>query len=481
MESVRLKLLLVEDDKLDQMAFKRFMDGNGTPYDCTIVGSVAEAKKVMREGKFDIIITDHSLGDGTALDVLHSADGTPVVVVTGAGDEETAVKIWKAGAYDYLVKDIDHNYLRAIPITIENAVKHKIMAEKVQLLSGAVMSTQDSVYITDMEGAIIFVNKAFCRTYGYREDEILGQSGGVLWIGKSQSRSTRSVFQTKTVGSNWEVGFYHRRKDGSVFPVSLSRAPIKDSSGHDVAIVAVARDITERVIFEDEIKTASLELKKRNILQNEIAILVAEAVQKLLAEGRIEKARQVIADHLDVSRINAERMELDRQTFDLAALVSESVDDLRPLAKERNVELNCALPVSECPVNADRDRIAQVLRNLLRRAIMSSKSDGGVSVEAREAGNEFVVEIQDDGPPAERDDIHRMVARSDWIMEQFQAGNEELALGLRLARDLVELHGGRVWAESPDGRRNTFCFTVSKSEVTHPREVAAKTSSTKAF
>jgi DNA-binding response OmpR family regulator len=124
MENTRYKILLIEDDELDQMAFKRFVENNAIPYDCTLSGSVSQAKQVLNSNQFDIIITDHSLGDGTAFDVLESAKNTPVIVVTGAGDEETAVKTWKAGAYDYLVKDINQNYLKAIPIALGRRDEH---------------------------------------------------------------------------------------------------------------------------------------------------------------------------------------------------------------------------------------------------------------------------------------------------------------------------------------------------------------------
>ena len=263
MENIRYKILLVEDNELDQMAFKRCVDDNAIPYDCTIAGSVSEARDALDRDRFDIIIADHSLGDGTAFDILDLAKDTPIIVVTGAGDEETAVKVWKAGAYDYLIKDLDQNYLKAIPITVENAVSHKMIEKKLQLLSGAIMSTDDSVYITDTQGRIIFVNKAFCNTYGYKEQEIIGKNSAVLWIGKHQNENTRSVFQTRTVGSSWEVGFYHKRKDDSVFPVSLSRSTIKDSNGNEVAIVGVARDISERIFIEDELRTENQNLKKQ--------------------------------------------------------------------------------------------------------------------------------------------------------------------------------------------------------------------------
>jgi len=465
MENTQHKILLIEDNELDQMAFKRFVENNAIPYDCTVAGSVAEAKSVLSANQFDIIISDHSLGDGTALDILHAAKSAPVIVVTGAGDEETAVNTWKAGAYDYLVKDINQNYLKAIPITVENAIRHNMVEKKLQLLSGAVMSTEDSVYITDMQGKIIFVNKAFCKTYGYKEEEIVGKNGNTLWIGKHQSLNTRSVFQTKTVGSSWEVGFYHRRKDDSVFPVSLSRSNIKDANGSDVAIVGVARDITERILVEDEIRTASLKLKKKNQLQNEMAVMVTETLQRLLADNNIEMAKRLIDDYLDVSKIEAEKLELKPQQFSFTSLLCEAVEAFAPLANEKNIELKNLTPDCELSVNADQDRIAQVLINLLSRAIKFSAPGAHVSIQAKDAGNELSVEIEDDGPPLERNEIHRIIHRSDWIKEQFHAGREDLALGLRIAKELVEMHGGRIWAESTDSKRNIFCFTVPKAVV----------------
>ena len=478
MDKTRYKVLLIEDNQLDQMAFKRFVETNGIPYDYTISNSVADGKRALDSSPFDISITDHSIGDGTAIDVLDSSKDMPIIVVTGAGDEETAVKAWKAGAYDYLVKDINQDYLKAIPRIVENAIRHHLMEKKLQLLSGAIMSTEDSVFITDMQGKIIFINKAFCRTYGYKEEEIVGQNGNILWIGRHQSKNTRSVFQTKTIGSSYEVGFYHRRKDDSVFPVSLSRSNIKDAKGNDVAIVAVARDISERILIEEEIRTASLKLQEKNQFHNDLAIMVAEALQTLLADGNIEMADRLISDYLDMANIEAEKVQLHPRPFCLATLVSKAVDAFMPLAMEKNIELKNLVPTEELVVEADYDRIAQVLVNLLSRAIKFSSPNSHVNVRIKDAGNELFVEVQDDGPPLEREEIHRIVHQSDWIKEQLLAGREDLALGLRIAKEFVELHGGRLWAESQNTKRNMVCFAVPKSLV--PREVHGEMFSRKA-
>jgi PAS domain S-box-containing protein len=466
MENTRYKILLIEDDQLDQMAFKRFVENNTIPYDCTISGSVSNAKQVLNsDEQFDIIITDHSLGDGTAFDILELAKNTPVIVVTGAGDEETAIKAWKAGAYDYLVKDINQNYLKAIPITVENAVRHDKVEKELQLLSGAVMSTDDSIYITDMQGKIIYINKAFCKTYGYKEEEIVGQNGNLLWIGKHQSQNTRSVFQSKTSRSGWEVGFYHRRKDNSVFPVSLSRSNIKDSKGLDVAIVGVARDITERIIIEDELRTKSENLRKKMQLQNDMTTLVTETLQRLLDDGNIETAKRVVNDYFDISNIDANKVELNKQMFDFTSLISQAVEAFMPLANEKNIDLKNDVPDCELIVNADYDRIAQVLINLLSRAIKFSPVNGRVSLRVEDTDDELRVEIQDEGQLLERNEIQRIINRPDLIKEQFNTGREDLILGLRIAKEFIEMHGGQIWAQSSEDKQNICCFTVPKSSA----------------
>jgi len=462
MEKTRYKVLLIEDNQLDQMAFKRFVEGNKIGYDYTIAGSVADGKRAMRTDHFDIIITDHSLGDGTAIDVLNSAKDMPIIVVTGAGDEETAVNAWKAGAYDYMVKDINQDYLKAIPRTVENAIHHNQVEKKLHLLSAAVMSTEDSVFITDMQGKIIFVNKAFCRIYGYTEEEIVGQNSHILWIGRDQCKNTRSVFQTKAVGSSCEVGFYHRRKDDSVFPISLSRSNIKDAKGNDIAIVGVARDISERILTEDEIRNESLKLQKENQFQNNVAIMVAQTLQTLLADGHVGMAERLISDYFDISNIEAGKVELHPRAFCLATLMSKAVEAFQPLAKEKNIELNNTTSTGELIIDADYDKLAQVLVNLLSRAIKFASAGSRIDLAVEEAGNDLSVEIQDDGPVLERDEIDRIVTQTDWIKEQLGTGREDLALGLRIAKEYVEMHGGRIWAESRKTNRNTICFTVPK-------------------
>ena len=129
MEDAKYKVLLIEDDTLDRMAFERFLEEEKLLYDYTAARSISEAKEILESRQFDIIVSDYSLGDGTALDILNSVKHTPIILITGAADEQVAINAWRAGTYDYLPKDLDRNYLKAVPKTIEKAIKRKKIEE----------------------------------------------------------------------------------------------------------------------------------------------------------------------------------------------------------------------------------------------------------------------------------------------------------------------------------------------------------------
>ena len=86
-----------------------------SPYDYTIAGSVAEAKEILKSMRFDVIISDYILGDGTGLELFDLYKNLPVIVTTGSGNEEVAVEAMKLGACDYLIKDPEGHYLKTLP------------------------------------------------------------------------------------------------------------------------------------------------------------------------------------------------------------------------------------------------------------------------------------------------------------------------------------------------------------------------------
>jgi diguanylate cyclase (GGDEF)-like protein/PAS domain S-box-containing protein len=244
MENRGYRILLVEDDIIDQMAFKKMVRNKELNYDYLIAGSAKEAAAAVENNCFDLVITDYLLGDGTAFDVMKMLKETPVIITTGAGNEEVAVRAMHEGASDYLVKDSEGNYLKVLPITIENVIERVMNQKQLKILSHALMSIGDSVYITDTKDNILNINKAFIETFGYQPEEVIGKNCCIL---------SKVCEKIKDGCCDWEDSLdsmgmnevYHLKKDGSEFPALLSNSCIKDDNGNILAKVGVVRDITE--------------------------------------------------------------------------------------------------------------------------------------------------------------------------------------------------------------------------------------------
>ncbi|MBN2090278.1 response regulator [candidate division KSB1 bacterium] len=127
MSSQKLRVLLVEDNEIDQMAFQRFAKREGLPFDFVIASSINQAHQFLEGEKYDALLLDYRLGDGTAFDLFDVAKQleSPIIIITGTGDQEISVQAMKKGAYDYIIKDNDGNYLKTLPLTVENVIRRK--------------------------------------------------------------------------------------------------------------------------------------------------------------------------------------------------------------------------------------------------------------------------------------------------------------------------------------------------------------------
>ena len=127
-----IHILLVEDDKVDQIAFAKLVKTKRLNYAFTTAGSKAEARRIAGRKTFDIIIADYILGDGTVFELFDVFKDQPVIVTTGAGSEEVAVEAMKRGAYDYLIKDKAGRYLETLPLRVDIALKRRRTEQQLQ-------------------------------------------------------------------------------------------------------------------------------------------------------------------------------------------------------------------------------------------------------------------------------------------------------------------------------------------------------------
>lgn len=127
-----IRCLFVEDDYVDQLALKRLVTAANLPWAYEMAASISEAKTFLRDESFDVIVTDYHLPDGNAFDILKLGLDIPVIIVTGAGSEQVAVDAMKAGANDYLIKDSDRSYLKILPLTLNKAIKGRIIEDRIK-------------------------------------------------------------------------------------------------------------------------------------------------------------------------------------------------------------------------------------------------------------------------------------------------------------------------------------------------------------
>ena len=175
--------------------------------------------------------------------------------------------------------------------------------------------------------------------------------------------------------------------------------------------------------------------------------------------AQIQVLARLVRDLRDLSLAQQGRLPLDRRPMDLSALVREVVELTQPLAEEKRVVL-AVTGNGAVSVVADRDRIAQVVQNLLANALRYTGSGGRVAVGARVEGAAAVVEVTDSGPGIPEEELPRLFDRFHRVDRSRTRATGGAGLGLAIVRHLVEAHGGRVWVRSRVGEGSTFGFAL---------------------
>ncbi len=174
----------------------------------------------------------------------------------------------------------------------------------------------------------------------------------------------------------------------------------------------------------------------------------------------VERLTRLINDLLDLSRIEMGRLELRRASVCIRDLSADVLESCQPLAQEKGITLQSQFPPTLPPVSADRDKLTQVLTNLIQNAIKFTPEQGQVRVEVRQREDGFIqLNVIDTGagiPSDELDKIFQRFYRSPSAPSTAQGAG----LGLTIAKNLVEMHGGRIWATSTVGSGSCFSFTI---------------------
>ena len=342
----------------------------------------------------------------------------------------------------------------------------------------------------DCNGVIRRVNRAQCELLGYTAAEMLGRP---IWdfVSPEQQHQCREAIQAKLAGG--ELGSLSRlyiRKDGTRRSIEIVQSLIRDESGCPSGIRAGFLDVTERKRTEEALNQAKEHAEAASRLKSEFLANMSHEIRtpmngimamvdvvldtQLDAEQRdyLETARAsaetllaLLNDILDLSKIEAGRMELEQAPFSLAALISETLATFRVAAGKKQLKLRKSV-ASELPmiVLGDPTRLRQVLFNLVANAIKFTSS-GFVGVRAAlfETQDQHIVvrfSVADSG-------IGMSEAQQRVIFDAFRQGDGSTTrryggtgLGLSISRRLVELMEGEMWVDSAVGSGSTFHFTA---------------------
>jgi signal transduction histidine kinase len=421
MNSVKPKILVVEDDRIDQMAFDRFMHQEDLPYDYVMAGSVAEARGILSADHFDVAVTDYLLGDGTAFDLFADLTDIPMIIVTGAGSEEIAVKAIEMGAYDYLIKDREGHYLKTLPITVDNAVNRKRTEAELRQYREHL---EDLVKIRTIE-----LQKEIDERK--RAQEELKKAHDELEI-RVQARTA------ELRKANEELDRASRMKDEFLAIMSHElRTPLN-------VVLGISESLQEG---------GAGPYGPVNERQLRAVRMVAENGRRLL---------ELINDMLDLSRIFADRMELNMAPLLVEMVCQSSLQAITSKIQKKRLSVSFSFDHSVGVIQADERCVKQILGHLLGNALKFTPEGGAIGLEVKGDRNQQVVHfmVWDTGIGIAPEDRERVFLPFVQLDASLSRRYEGAGIGLTLVQHLVKLHGGMISVTSEVGKGSRFTISL---------------------
>ncbi|MDP1848516.1 MAG: PAS domain S-box protein [Solirubrobacteraceae bacterium] len=333
-----------------------------------------------------------------------------------------------------------------------------------------------------LDGTVTFANPAALRLMGQDIEEMRGRDLHATFQ-HTRSDGTPYAAQDSPILASLRDGAVHRcdrdvfwRRDGTCFAVEYTSTPLLEHGAITGAVV-VFRDISDRRAVEramDELTSVvSHELRtplasirgSLGLLESGALSASPEKARRMIeiAVQNTDRVVRLINDILDVDHLSSGSATLSAGSCDAAQLVRHAAAGLTTTAEAANVTLVTRTQPSA--VLADADRIIQTLTNLIANAIKFSEPGMIVAVGVQARDGDVLFEVSDEGPGVPPHKIDAIFERFEQVDASDSREKGGSGLGLTICRAIVELHGGRIWAQSPAGAGATFSFTLPASPV----------------
>ncbi len=502
----KTKILLIEDDPIDQMAFERFVKMEKLDFTYDIAGSVKEAGEKLENNDYQVIITDYMLGDGNAFDVLDLGHKTPLIFTSGVGDEEIIVRAMRKGAYDYLIKDTARNYLKVLPLTIEKTVKRSLaekrliaVEEELKRLSIVASKTSNAVIIFNEALKIEWVNEAFCNMSGYSFLEVKDSDGENL-RGNNDKLFENEKIKTQVLEKKQSFTYENKNytKHGTEYWALTTLTPIMGVDGKIHKVIAIESNITENKKVERELIIAKEKAEESKRIKEEFLANMSHEIRTplngikgftdLIAKNNSDPSQEkylqaiqfstenllsIINDILDFSKIEAGKMEIENTVFYLRDLIESIFNSFGFRAEEQGIALEKDIE-SKIPetLMGDPVRINQVITNLMSNALKFTETGSikltirQLSIDDERVNLEFRVADTGIGIPEDKvEEIFNSFSQASSSTTRKYGGT---GLGLAIVKKIVNLFDGDIYVESKEQEGSTFIFNlqlhISKSQ-----------------
>jgi PAS domain S-box-containing protein len=338
---------------------------------------------------------------------------------------------------------------------------------RAEQLAAIVTESSDAILSLAPDGAVQTWNAGATRLLGYPTDEMIGRNLWDLLALDGGDGALRQIDASLREGRAVQLEAVATGADGRRVDVSASLTPHPGPLGELAAISAILRDIGERKALErqqreflsmvtHELRNPLASIRGYAQIMRRRGEYMERGLDVILTQAR--RLERLIGDLLDVSRVEAGQLALRRAETDLVALATIAVEQAQALTRAHEVRFEG--PEHPLTGNWDRDRLEQVLQNLLANAMKYAPDGGTIVVQVEDRGCEARVSVSDQGPGIAPDALPNLFGRFFRTAEARASGAEGLGLGLYISRNLVEAHSGRIWAESTPGQGSTFTFAL---------------------
>jgi PAS domain S-box-containing protein len=327
----------------------------------------------------------------------------------------------------------------------------------------------EPIIIWKFDGPILYWNSGAERLYGFRKAEALGRNTHDL-LQTKHPEPLRRIYETLARTGKWEGELTHTAKDGRQIVVACIKALSTEEDGSQF-IMEANRDFTQHKELEqrkDEfISMASHELKNPlTSLLGFTQLLRLQLVQQGRRESiptldrmqaQVARLTKLIDDFLDVSKIQAGRLDYQTEPVDLDALIRETVEELQASHPGHRLTITGA---TRAVIAGDKDRLGQVLINLLTNAIKYSLGASRVEVSLSSSNGNATISVRDYGvgiPQAHQQHVFERYYR---VADTSGTNISGLGIGLYLAHEIIKRHGGDIVVESEVGKGSLFTVTL---------------------